>query len=485
VAQTSTQIAADAIATVSAETSLVTNFNVGSVVRSLIDAFASESSLMEQEIEEQVAAGILNAPYQLLNLSPSGAVGSVYLLTFSLSSSATSNVTLASGTSVTIPNSTLQWEIGQSITLEPGQSSSISATCTTTGTITNVPANSITQLVVPVSGITVTNASAQPVIQGRDAQTQSELQAELSQTINQLHRGDYLAVEAGALTSQLVDASGKPTEQVVNAVEVDFVPTTAWQVNGFVYVYNGVGAMSSELLQQTQNIVNGYTDTNGVKHTGYKAAGVILQVVDAPQSVVDLSLAVLPKYGYSLATVQTNVQDAVNRYFASLDIGQAFSLTQLAYAVLTAPGVADVQITEPTNSLPATPYVANPATAPTLSAVSGSTALASGTYTVAYAYNNPYGQTLATASSAVTISSGEAIGVASVPLETGATGVEYYLSVSAGSTTLGYVATSSGQAFSITGLPSAGAASPPTENTAQIPGNVYVLGSLSITEATS
>lgn len=484
-AQTTTQIASDAIAAISTETSQVTNFNVGSLVRSLVDAFSSESALMEQEIEEQIAAGVLNAGYQLLGVSPAGAVGSVYLLSFSLSSTATSSVTLASGTAVTIPNGTLQWEIGQTVTIDPGQTVNVTATCTSTGTITNVPANSITQLVVPVAGLTVTNNSSQPVIQGRDAQSQSELQAELSQSINQLHRGDYLAVEAGALTSQLLDASGNPTEQVVKALEVDFVPTSAWQVNGFVYVYNGVGPMSSALLQQTQNIINGYTDTNGVKHTGYKAAGSILQVVDAPESVVDLSLAVLPKYGYSLSTVQTNVEDAVNQYLSNLDIGDAFSLTQLAYAILASPGVADVQILEPSASLPAVPYVENPTTSPALSAVSGSTAMASGTYTLAYSYNNPFGQTLATASGTVSISSGQAIDVGSIPLATGATGIDYYLSVSAGSTTLGYVASSSGQAISINSLPSSGASLPPSTNTAQIPGNIYTLGTLNITQSTT
>src|SRR5579875_3298461 len=111
VTQTQTQISADFIAAISTSTSQATNLNPGSLIRSLSDAFSAESALMEAEIESQVATGIINAVYQLLPITQNGAVGSTYLLTFTLASSAPSNVTLASGTAVTIPNSSLQWQI--------------------------------------------------------------------------------------------------------------------------------------------------------------------------------------------------------------------------------------------------------------------------------------------------------------------------------------------------------------------------------------
>ena len=475
--QTQTQISADFIAAISTSTSQATNLNPGSLIRSLSDAFSAESALMEAEIESQVATGIINAVYQLLPITQNGAVGSTYLLTFTLASSAPSNVTLASGTAVTIPNSSLQWQISQSITLSPGNSANVTATCTTTGLITNVPANTITQLVNPVANVTVTNATAQPVVQGRDAQTQTELQAQVANQSNSLHKGDQSAVEVAALTSQLVDSSGNPTEQVVKALQVD----SSTGGLGYCYVFNGTGPMSSALLTQTQNIINGYIDTNGNKIVGAKAAGVTMTVKDAPETSVNVTVSVLPKYGYSLSTIQTGVEQAIQDYFYNLDLGQAVSLSQLYYAILSAQGVADVQITSPTQSQPSTPYLAVPS-APTISAVSGSTSLAAGTYYVSVTYTNEWGETTASSQSSVTLTAGQAIQVSAITLPSGASGINYYLSTSAGSTTVALDASGTGALVNLTALPATGAKNPPSSNTAQLQGNAYVLGTITINQ---
>lgn len=475
-AQTATQIAQDAIAAVASSTSEVTNFNVGSALRSLVDAFSAEAAVIEQQLEDLVSTAAQNAVYQLMDITPGTAVGSTYVLTFTLASAATSSLTLAAGTAATIPNSTLQWLTGQSITIAPGSSATTTAACSTSGSITNVPANSITQLVSPVANLTVTNASAQPTVAGRDAPTQTELQAQLSQQTNKLHRGDPSAVETGALSSQLTDASGNPTEQVVKALEVDYIAGS-----GVCYVYNGTGAMSTTLLTQTQNIINGYVDTNGVVHIGYKAAGVYMTAIDAPESITNVSILVLPKYGYALSTLQGPIQLAVNAFFDNLDLGATFSVSQLAFAILAVPGVADVQITSPSASLAAVPYVAVPST-PALTAVTPTTAttLAAGTYDVAVTFTNLWGETTASAVSSVTLTSGQAVDVATITLVTGATGVRYYMSEAAGSTTILYDAQGTGAATTLTTLPLSGASAPPTSNTAQIQGNAYVLGTLTI-----
>lgn len=479
VAQTQTQIAADMLAAISTSTSEVTNFNVGSLVRSLVDAYSAEAAQIEQEIEEQVSTAIINAIYQLLNMTPTGAVGSTYLLQFTLSPSATSSVTIPAGTAVATPNSTLQWTIGQSIMLSPGQSATVTATCTTTGSQTNVPANTITQLVTPIAGVTVTNLSGQPVIPGRDAETQVELQARAANAINQLHRGDAGALEAGALTSQLVDASGNPTEQVVKALAVDSLTPGLC----YVFVNNGVGPMSQALLQQTQQIINGYVDNNGVVHIGYKAAGVTATVLDAPQTVVNVSVEVLPSNGYTLAMVQDSVNQAIQDFFANLDLGQSLSLSQLYFAILAVPGVADVLITSPSSSLPAIPYVTPPSSAPSATAVSASgSTLAAGTYQVAITFTNQWGETTPSPAASVTVSSGQGISIPAVTLPVGATGVNYYVSQTAGSSTLVLAASGNGSSAVTITSPPTSSQQPPATNTAAIQGNAYMLGTVTISQ---
>lgn len=119
-------------------------------------------------------------------------------------------------------------------------------------------------------------------------------------------------------------------------------------------------------------------------------------------------------------------------------------------------------------------YVAAPSTAPVLTAVSGSTALAAGTYTVGYTWTTAYGETPLSPTAAVSLAAGDAIQVGALALPTVssqppspvATGVRYYLSSAAGSTTLLYDANGTGGAVTLTALPASGAAPPPTVNTA-------------------
>ncbi|MCL6442474.1 MAG: baseplate J/gp47 family protein [Alicyclobacillus sp.] len=482
-AQTATQIATDSVAAIVSSTSAATNFNIGSLIRSIIDADAAESAVQEQQIEDQVAQAINNALAQALGMAPVDATGSVYMEQFSLDASATQSRTLPAGTAVTIPGSTLQWVTGQSITIAPGQTVNTTVSCTSTGVITNVPANSITQLVVPVPGITVTNPSSQPIVPGQDAGTAVQVQAQLSNKTAKLQRGVPKSIEAAAVESQITDASGNPVEQVVKAMYID--ATTAGE--GYCYVFNGIGPMSQDLLTQTQNIVNGYIDTNGNEVEGYKPAGGFVYVTDAPQTSVTVSVAVILAYGYTLDAVQTGVQDAIQQFFDELDLGEALSLQLLGNAITAVPGVKDVNILSPATSLPAIPYVANPTTGPTLTAVTvtPSTNLAAGTYTVGYTFTNPWGETELSPTATVTIAAGQAIQVSPLTLPVGATGANYYLS-SAGGTSVTFDISGPGGQINLTVEPSADAASPPSSNTAQIQGNAYVLsGTPNIQEAAS
>lgn len=481
-ADTATQIATTAVATVMSSTSGATNFNVGTVSRSLIEAFAAESAVQQQESEDQFAAAVLNVLSGILGYPPTGALGSVYQLTFSLSATASAPVQCPAGTAVTIPNSTLQWIIGQPITVAPGGSVTTTASCTTTGSITNVPANTITQLVSPVAGLSVTNASTTPVVAGLDPPTQAQVQAQVANQITQIQKGIGESIEAAAVASQITDASGNPTEQVVKAKFYDGVtPGT-----GYCYVYNGIGAMSAALIQQTTNNITGYVDTTGNKIVGPKPAGMPLYVVDAPESPVPISVAVFPAYGYTFAAIQTGVANAIAQYVAQLDMAQTFSVQNLAKAILAVPGVANVQILSPSSDLAAVPTVPNPTTiTPTAVTVSPATGLVAGTYEVGITYANPWGQTEISTLASVTITAGQAIQIPALTLPAGATVVNYYLSQPAGSS-VSLDASGSGEQINLAALPPADAASPPSSNTAIVNGNVYVIsGTPTVSQATA
>jgi hypothetical protein len=112
-------------------------------------------------------------------------------------------------------------------------------------------------------------------------------------------------------------------------------------------------------------------------------------------------------------------------------IGSPGSYGSLGTSVLVYSGdLAPSQSSPATNT--SSPSISNPASAPTLTGVSGSTNLGAGTYKVAYSFTNAGGETLLSATTSITITSGQAIRVSSIPLITNATGINYYLTPIAG-----------------------------------------------------
>lgn len=481
--KTATEITADMITTLQSATNQATNLNTGSNIRSILDGVSAEGALIEQEINDKVQQAILNVAYQIWQVTPEPAVASVYQLT--LTNTTTNTVTIAQGSTATIPNSSLLWSNQTSVAV-PAQSGStpgtatVNAICNVTGSLTNVPANTITALSNPISGITVTNLSAQAVIVGADAETQSQTQARLANKKASVHRGDGNAIEAGVIGTSLTDLSGNITEQVVKAKCVDLLSG-----NANIYVVNGASGLSSSLKTLAQNVVNGYTDSSGIPRTGYKAAGISATVTLASLNPINIIASILPLPGYVYADILPQVQTTISNFFASLDIEQSFSLGSFILALRSTPGVGDVAVTAPSATLAGVPNVTNPSVIPTLTAISGSTALAAGTYTIGYTFTTIWGETLISPTSTVTITAGQAIQVSAIAPPFGATGVNYYLSIAAGSSTVALDLSGTGAQLNLISLPSNSAITPPVSNTAVIHGNLYTQGTTTLSQMAS
>ena len=484
-------IEAAMIAALLSTTNQVTNLTPGGTVRGIYDGLAQQLASLQQQQGVQFSATANSVGAALYQVPPVPALGSTYALDWTLAATATGAVTLAQGTLAAIPTTSLQWATSQTITIQPGTSVSVSATCTSVGTVTNVPAHAITQVVQPIPGLTVTNPSAQPTQAGRNAETATELQARIQNKVAENQRGTGNALAAGALLTTLTDGAGAVTEAVVKAQAYDFALTSTYpDWNVWLYVFNGVGPASTTLLSTAQGIINtGYTDAHGTLQPGFKSAGLFVSVVDAPEISQAVSVTITLAPGYTWATVQSAVQTAILAWITALPLGAAWITSQLTLAILAVPGVADAVVTTPSGNLGSTMQAPNPVQAPLLTATSPSpaTALAAGTYTVAYAYQTPYGVTRISPTATVTLTTGQAIAVNAdtLPLAVspGNTQVIWYLSEAAGSTTILDAATTTTVTTTLTALPASGANAPPTANTATLQGWAWLPGTLTITEA--
>ncbi len=107
--------------------------------------------------------------------------------------------------------------------------------------------------------------------------------------------------------------------------------------------------------------------------------------------------------------------------------------------------------------------IADPTTAPTLASSAG--ALGAGIYLVAYAHRNANGSTIISEIASITLTASKKIDVTSLgSLPAAVTSADWYISRSANSTDLAFIANNDGSGFSINSLPLTSAASAPTVN---------------------
>jgi len=479
--ETQTQIAQDAIAAIISSTDLVTNFNPGTVIRALIDMNAAIGANIEQQAFDAFYLASINSILTITDTTPLDAQPSVYLLMFSLSSSAQSPQTLAAGTQVLIPGTSLLWSTTSPVTISPGGVSYVTAICQTPGSVGNVPANSINALQSPIANLTVTNPSSTPIVPGQDAETPTQTEARAINAIATIHRGDANSMESGALTATVTDSNGTVIEQIVSAKAYDYITPGIC----YLYAFNGVGNMSTQLLDNLTQIITGYIDANGVAHAGFKAAGVYVNIYNPNLYTVNIEGTVTLYPGYLWSSTESLINSALLQYFSSLNIGDALSYSQIINTISSVNGVQDVVLTQPTQTLVADPLIVAPTVAPSASGltVTPSTSLAAGTYLVGYTYTNAWGETTISPTTSVTITANQAIQVSSLtPLPFGATGVNYYVSQTVGGNTLGLSASGTGQQINLTQVGSA-TVIPPVSNTATVNGTLYVPGSIILTLA--
>jgi uncharacterized phage protein gp47/JayE len=221
----------------------------------------------------------------------------------------------------------------------------------TPGTIGNVAANSITQFVTSVAGISaVTNANA--FANGQDQETIAQQRYRFSQFVKSRSRGTAFSMQYAATTVNVTNAStGLVTEQVRQAVAVEGSGTVT------VYIWNGAGAASSTLISNVTKLLTGYIDPMIGYVYGYKPAGVTLSVLTMPTQAQNLTMHIVAATGFSFnvnpapagtTDITAAVSSAIAGYFATLMPGQSLIWSQLLAAVQNVAGVQEVSMTVPT-----------------------------------------------------------------------------------------------------------------------------------------
>lgn len=337
-----------------ANTTKVTDFNVGSVVRTMAEASAAEM----EELYLQYFIGLREAiPVSVFNTFGFPAIAAESasgVIRFTVSTPATSTITIPGGVIVQVPGGQQVYQTLADNFILTGQTYvDILAAAQSPGVAGNTDAGTITELVSSVTGITsITNP--QPFINGRDLETDDERKVRFQGYISTLARGTKAAIEYGAKTAKLTNSLGVVTEYVAYAgVEEPWIADPTQPISLVnCYVHNGASATSAGLVNLAQAVINGYFEADGVTPvagSGWKAAGVKCVVSAAADQPVNVTGVVSVLNGYTAATVIAAAGTAVRAYLQGRNVGTPVQLAEvIAIIKRDVPGVFNVTLSAPT-----------------------------------------------------------------------------------------------------------------------------------------
>jgi uncharacterized phage protein gp47/JayE len=335
----------------------ITDFNVGGVARTMLEAPAVEIEQLYQQAFNMVTAAIPVSVYTSFSFAALAANAATGPVRVTIASQATDEL-ISAGTTFTPSGSSNTYQSTADATIVAGATYvDVPVAATTSGTASNLAVDSSFTVTPSPSGfVSATNLTA--FLNGRDVETDDERLLRFQAYISTLSRATVDAIGYGLSTVNLTDSSGNITEQVaLYAVVEPYVTDPSKPIADVVaYIHNGVGDTSSDLVTQAQQVINGYTDSSGTKVPGYKAAGIPCTVVGATEVAAAVTgVLTLSDDTYDFATVEASAVSAVNTYLLGLAISQSSTvsvasaiLSEISALVKAIAGVFDVTFSAPT-----------------------------------------------------------------------------------------------------------------------------------------
>lgn len=326
----------------------LTDFNIGSVTRTLIEGPAAELDEGYQQLVNGIREAIPVATYNSFNFQRLPAVPASGLIRV-VTSGSVDAVTISAGTLFTGQTTKATFRSVSDAVIVPGLTSAdVLVTAMQPGSAGNVlQGETFTLGPRPQTFVSATNLVA--INNGADEESDDQRKERFIAYINTLQRATTAAIKYGAETVVLRTPEGAETERVRTCfVDEPYErgdDTKLAIVN--VYIHNGVGATSDALVAETSKVLHGYTTSSGESVTGWKAAGVKVQVFKATEKVVDLTATITAKPGFSETELAGHAEDALAEYVRSIPIGGTFLIAEAIYLVKSIEGVNDFVFSEP------------------------------------------------------------------------------------------------------------------------------------------
>jgi len=320
----------------------LTDFNVGSVTRSWLEANAMAMDELWVQTANGINAAIPEAIYEGFNFDRLPATYAVGNITFFLDSAATDDVTIPAGTAVRSLGGAIEYiTLSAGVIGEGTTEVTVPARSTTPGAAANVAPDTLT---VPytegaINGLRSTNRA--PIDQGRDVESDAEREIRFADYILSLSRGTVASLIYAARLARLLDEGGSVSERVEH-VAMREVPGTVW-----LYVHNGAGGTTRELVDLVESLIEGEANyASGAYTPGYRSAGVEVIYFAAQDLLIGVHIEASLAIGYTKEETQEAAATALHNLYRTFAY-DFLSVHHILTALYQVPGLRDITIVAP------------------------------------------------------------------------------------------------------------------------------------------
>ncbi|WP_431860118.1 baseplate J/gp47 family protein [Azospirillum sp.] len=327
-------------------TTKITDYNVGSVARTLIEAPALEIDELYQQMVHGLVEAIPTAIYRSFDFTLKPAVAASGLVRFSCDPAHTEPVVLPVG--VVVASTTgVQYQTIEAVTIPVGQDhADVVATALVAGPDGNTLADTITVIVSSASGATsVTNPTA--FANGRGEETEDERRLRFAEYVKSLARGTVGSLVYAAKNVQLLDPSSGTVLERVERVSVDEGPGHV-----SLYVYNGSGNTSAALVEEVRRVIDGYDDADGELVPGFRPAGMRVDVRAMTEIPINASITAEVAALNRTDETEAQIKGAMSAVIRATRSGGSLRPVDLVNAVMVLPRVSGAGDVTPSFTVP-------------------------------------------------------------------------------------------------------------------------------------
>jgi hypothetical protein len=336
------EIVAAEIERVRLSTDRLTDFNVGSVTRSLLEANAVELDNYYQEMYLGLMRAIPTAIY----------IGFGFSLREGIAATGTAVFARLVETEMTIPRGTrLLTESGAYFTTDAEvviPENTASATVSITAEVIGAAGNAEPHALAVINdSILYTVDNPAILAGGQDNETEEQRAERFAAFIRSLARGTPASLEYAATIPAIY-------HPITGAVAERAQRVAVYETPGYVelYIHNGNNGASAELLEAVQDFVDGTPDyAQNAWIGGYRPAGMQVLVKAMTNQAVNVALEIKLDVGYSQIDVATTVEERLQHGIGAAMPGHQLRPIDIINLALGVEGVMAVTVLAPVATL--------------------------------------------------------------------------------------------------------------------------------------